>query len=107
MKKKAITIEDVALMVGKGFLGVDKKFDKIDKRLDGVDKRLDAVDKRLDNLDKRLNGVEQKLDNLDENIQTTRRDVLDIGDRFVPRFEFDNLLIRFNKLEEKIRSKMK
>jgi len=47
MKKKDITIEDLALMVGKGFQSVDKRFDGIDKRLDRMDKRFDRIEKLI------------------------------------------------------------
>ena len=52
MKKKNTTINDLAVMVGKGFDGVDKRFDGVDKRFDGIDKRFDAVDFRLDKIEK-------------------------------------------------------
>ncbi len=52
MKKKDITIDDLAIMVGKGFESVDKRFNSIDKRFDGIDKRFDKVDKRLDKIEK-------------------------------------------------------
>jgi hypothetical protein len=45
MKKKNLTIDDLALMVGKGFQSVDKRFDGVDKRLDRMDKRFDKIEK--------------------------------------------------------------
>jgi archaellum component FlaC len=47
MKKKNITIDDLAIMVGKGFESVDKRFDLVDKRFDLVDKRLDKIEKLI------------------------------------------------------------
>lgn len=47
MKKKNITIDDLAVMVGKGFQAVDKRFDRVDKRFDRVEKRLDRIDKLI------------------------------------------------------------
>lgn len=81
MKKRAMTIEDLAVITSKGFTSVSE--------------RLNSIETDLSN----------QIETLDENIKSTRRDVLDIGDRFVPRYEFDNLLIRFNRLEEKLKSK--
>ena len=52
MKKKDITIDDLAIMVGKGFESVDKRFDAVDERFNGVDKRFDKVEKRLDKIEK-------------------------------------------------------
>lgn len=47
MKKKGVTIDELALMVGKGFQSVDKRFDEVDKRLDRMDKRFDRIEKLI------------------------------------------------------------
>lgn len=53
MKRKDITIEDLARMVQKRFNETAKKkevnrhFNEVDKRFDGVDKRLDRIEKLL------------------------------------------------------------
>ena len=47
MPKKKITIEDLAGMVSRGFVSVDKRFNDVDKRFDIVDKRLDHMDARM------------------------------------------------------------
>lgn len=56
MKSKNITIDELAVMVQKGFEGsakdINKRFDGVDKRFDGVDKRFDRVEKRLDRIEK-------------------------------------------------------
>ena len=85
-KKNTNTIDSLAIMVARGFAGVDKKFEEVDKKLDVMDK---------------------KIENLDDGIKATRRDILDMGDRFVGRFEFDNLALRFSRLEQKVRTKIK
>ncbi|MBU3942755.1 hypothetical protein KKA24_02100, partial [Patescibacteria group bacterium] len=51
---KGVTIDDLAIMVQKGFFGVDQRLDGIDLRLDGIDQRLDGIDLRLDGIDLRL-----------------------------------------------------
>ncbi len=86
--KKEVSVNDLAIMVAKGFESVNQRFDQIDTRFAKIDLRFEKI--------------ENKMDVLDENLKATRREILDIGDRFVPRFEFDNLLIRFNKLEQKL-----
>ena len=70
-KKKETTINDLAVMVAKGF--------------DGVSKEIGEVKNRLGN-------VENRLGNVEENLKATRQDVLNLGDRFVSRYEFDDLL---------------
>ncbi len=54
MGKKETTIDDLAVMVQKGFIGVDTRFDGIDVRLDGIDVRLDKMDTRLDHIENLL-----------------------------------------------------
>lgn len=51
MKGKNITIDELAMMVQRGFNETAKKTD-VDMRFDGVDKRLDKVEKRLDRIEK-------------------------------------------------------
>ena len=47
MKNKNTTIDDLAIMVKKGFDGVDRRFDGVDRRLDKVEKRLDRIEKLI------------------------------------------------------------
>jgi len=62
MKKKNITIEDLARMVKKGFDGTDKRLDKIDARLDRIEnfilkqhsQKIDFLEKRIDRLEEAL-----------------------------------------------------
>ena len=46
MKKKNITIDSLAIMVQKGFDGVDQRFDKVDDKLDRIEKLLIAEHRR-------------------------------------------------------------
>jgi len=91
-KNKKITIDDLAIMVAKGFGGIDKKFGGIDKKFESVSKDID--------------GLRNDITEVKESVKFARRDILNIGDRFVPRFEFDNLLTRVGKIEQKIKSKV-
>ena len=59
LKKKNFTINDLALMVGRGFNATDKKFDGMDKRFDGMDKRFDGVDRKLFEVNQRLDIIEK------------------------------------------------
>jgi len=51
MKKKEITIDELAMMVQRGFNETAKK-SEMDQRFNGVDRRLDKVEKRLDRIEK-------------------------------------------------------
>ncbi len=59
MAKKQMTIDDLAVMVQKGFQGVDKRLDGVDKRLDRIEDRLDGIDDHLEHIDGRLDRIEK------------------------------------------------
>lgn len=46
MKKKNITIDDLARMVKRGFDGVDQRFNKVDNTLERIEKLLIAEHRR-------------------------------------------------------------
>ena len=98
MKKatsKKMTIDDLAIMVAKGFDGIDKKFsDKFSK-----------VEKYIAEVKKDITGVKNDIAEVKENLASTRMDVLGIGDRFVSKHEFSQHLIRFSLLEQKVKAK--
>lgn len=77
---KKMTIDDLAVMVAKGFDGVNTRFSEVDKR---------------------LNNVEKGIDEVKENLASTRRDVLAMGDRFTLKYEFHDLANRVGVLEQK------
>ena len=60
-EKKEITLDDLALMMGRGF-------DAVDKRFDAVDKRLGAVEVGVSNLEIDMREVKQRLDKLEDKI---------------------------------------
>lgn len=65
MVKGKITIEDLAVMVQRGFSEMNDK-------LNGHDKRFDSMDKRFDSMDKRLKIVEDKVSSLTTEFQSFR-----------------------------------
>ena len=87
MKKgaKSVTVDDLAIMVAKGFSSTDENFAKIDEQFAKIDKRFEDVE---------------------DNFRKVRSDILNIGDRFVPRHEFDSFLMRFHRLEQKVDNKI-
>lgn len=56
--KKKTTIDDLAVMVARGFSEMDERFERVYKRFDGVDKRFDRIESRLDRLEKRIERIE-------------------------------------------------
>ena len=79
-------------MVASGFSRTDEQFAKIDARFEKVDEKFAKIDKRFEEVE--------------ENFRKVRNDILNIGDRFVPRHEFDSFLIRFHRLEQKVEGKI-
>ena len=63
-KTPRITIEDLALMVKKGFDASDRRFDAMDKRFDAMDRRFDAMDKRFDTLEAKFEASEAKFEKI-------------------------------------------
>ena len=81
-KTKKVTIDGLAVMVARGFSGIDKRFDVVEKDISELKK-----------------GVGE----LKENNKDIRRDILNLGDRFVSYHAFDQLASRVNNLERKIK----
>jgi len=76
-RNKKITIDGLAIMVAEGFDRVDKKFEGIHKKID------------------------KDIGEVKENIKDVRKDIFNLGDRFVSYHTFDSLAKRTKILEEK------
>jgi len=65
-KKKDVTLNDLALMMGRGFNEVDKRFvevhEKMDRGFQQVDARLDHVDNQIAGLKKDFNDLQTAVD---------------------------------------------
>ena len=103
--KKNVNLDSLAIMIANGFSSVDKRFDKIEDRLTKVENRLTSVEDRLTKVENRLTSVEDRLGTVEDVLKATRQDVLNIGDRFVPRYEFDTLLSRVSRIEQRLQGK--
>ena len=88
MARKKMTIEDLAIMVGKGFKGVDRRFDAVDRRIDAL---TDIVAKLARAMDDNFKHVYARLDRI--------RD--DISDLPLMRTELRDLRERVSRLERK------
>lgn len=63
-RKKNITIDDLAGMVQRGFISVDKRFDEVDKRFNEVDKRFKQADLKIDRLEQDMNNRFDRIEKL-------------------------------------------
>lgn len=90
--KKEISLEKLALMVGKGFSQMDKRFEQIDKRFEDVDNRFDMMENRFSDFDRRLGFVESDLKQIKDNVMG-----------YVYDFELKALKKRVSVLEVKVK----
>ena len=94
MANKKITIDDLAIMVQKGF---DETNEKLGGRMDKLDGMMDKLDGRMDVLEKKVDDgfshVEAGLDAINKNIKE-----LD----FVTKDEFEDLMTRVKYIEAKL-----
>lgn len=81
IKKNNTTIDDLAVMVQKGFDGVEKRFEKIDERFMHVDESLSHIGSRLACIEADVNALRGEV---------------------VLRNEFDDALARIKYLEKKL-----
>lgn len=76
-----MTIDDLAVMVARGF---------------------DEVNKTISS---EISEVKKDITDVKENLASTRRDVLSMGDKFTMKFEFHDLASRVSVLEQKRKTK--
>lgn len=76
-KKKNITLDNLAGMVQRGFLGVDKKFEEVDKRFDILEHEMNS---RFDQLEKIIlheyRGRIEKLEDYVKELQSDFRQLV-------------------------------
>lgn len=94
MKKdtgKKMTIDDLAVMVAKGFDGVHTEIGEFKRE----------VNVRFGEVEKDIKEVKKDITEVKENLASTRRDVLSMGDRFTLKYEFHDLSTRVGILEQR------
>jgi predicted nucleic acid-binding Zn-ribbon protein len=64
VKKKNVTLDDLAGMVAKGFEGVNKQFEGVEGRFKGIDNQFKGVNQRLAALEEGQEQIKLKLDNV-------------------------------------------
>lgn len=89
MKKRNITIDDLAVMVQKGFEETATK--------EQVDVRFDKVEGRLDKVEGRLMKIEIRMDNVESEIEEIRKHQIA---HTIYRDEFEKLQNRVKALEK-------
>ena len=54
---RKVTINELALMIGKGFAGVDAKFAQVNERFTQMDERFDRMEMKLDSFEKKIFAI--------------------------------------------------
>ena len=88
--KKKMTLEDLAIMTQKGFSGLEER-----------------INERFENVDQKFQGIENRLENLELGQKKIHQEILNIHDTFVKRSEFDNVVQRLVRIEQKLKTKLK
>ena len=82
---KKMTIDDLALIVGRGF-------DRVENRMDGLEAKIDRIDRRCDGLQTQIGGIERRCDGLQAQIAGVDRRIDDIAFNKVGYKELDLIL---------------
>jgi len=98
-KNKKITIDDLAIMVAKGFEDVKSE---LRSEINGVKIELKS---EINELKSEVGELRGEIKEVKENLRITRNDVLNIGDKFVSYHTFDQLASRVSTLEKKAKIK--
>jgi len=75
---RKVTINELALMIGKGFAGVDAKFAQVNERFTQMDERFDRMEMKLDSLERRIFAIEDILTEHGKDIREIKEDVKEI-----------------------------
>jgi len=81
-------IDNLALMINKGFEQTNERIAKVEERIAKIDLRLAKVEMELSHMNARLSVIES--------------DIADIKKHFVYRNEFEDLMARVKYLETKL-----
>ena len=85
--EKEITLDDLALMIGKGFNKIDERFEKMDEKMNNG---FVAINERFEKVDERFDRIEAKLGNIEAEVN-----------KRVGTVKHNDLIYRVEKLEEK------
>jgi archaellum component FlaC len=71
-REENMTLENLAGMVQRGFLGVDKRFDEVDKRFDLLEREMNA---RFDQLEKIMfHEYKDRIERLEDEVKELQAD---------------------------------
>jgi len=111
-----VNVKDLTQKVGdvtQNLASLTQKVDGLSQNVDSLNQNLDnlaiitangfaRVDTEFSNVKADISGLDERLVIVEEVVKNTRQDVLNIGDKFVSRTEFDNHIIQFSRLDKKV-----
>jgi regulator of replication initiation timing len=103
-KNKETTIDELAMMVQKGFQGMDEKIEGMDKkmdegfkqvneRIDGMQKEMNVAVKEIDNLQRGQERIEDRLDEIVPGVKE-QKEILKEHDKRITVLETKALLAK-------------
>jgi len=81
----------------------NKKINNIEKLVETIAVTVLKLTGKVDNVEKDISELKKDTKELKEGNKDIRRDIFNLGDRFVPYHMFDKLASRVNILEKKVK----
>ena len=97
-RKKEVTVNELAVMVQKGFVGIDERFEIIDERFERIDERFDRIDEHSEKMEENLILISRRFDEFEVELIEIRKKL----DNIVYRHEYEILKDRVAALEKKL-----
>ena len=98
---KQTTIDDLAVMVQKGFLGIDKKFEKVNEQFDEVNSKIDKMQSDIGHLKLDVQYLKSEMAGL--RIRTEKiEQILNQTNNYIANLEYEDLMGRVKYLEIKL-----
>jgi len=94
MVKKETTIDDLAIMVQKGFLGMDKKFDEVNDKIDKMQSNIGHLKLDVQFLKSEMAGLRIRIEKIEQ--------ILNQTNNYIANLEFEDLMGRVKYLELKL-----
>lgn len=100
-KKKRVTIDDLAMMVQRGFHETSENINGFrkdtNKKFENVDKRIESIDKRFENVENEIGDVKNKVNQIDRRLFSIEEDIAEIKIK-----QYGDLLKRVSFIERKL-----
>ena len=105
--KKKMTLDILAEKIGEVASSVKVLENKIGQVESSVDNLAIMTQGQFERIDQRFEKVENRLENIESGQKKIHQEVLNVHDTFVKRSEFDNVVQRLVRVEQKLKTKSK